>query len=41
MLQSRIIGVSYATLEYLWRDFEYENLIHLGRKSKDFDRYCI
>lgn len=22
-------GVSMATLEYLWRDFEYDNLIHL------------
>jgi hypothetical protein len=30
-----------ATLEYLWRDFEYDNLIHLGRKSKNFNWYCF
>jgi hypothetical protein len=27
-------GVSIATLEYLWRDFEYENLVHMGGNPK-------
>ena len=30
-----------ATIEYLWRDFEYDNLIHLGRKSKNIYWDCI
>lgn len=30
-----------ATIEYLWRDFEYDNLIHLGRKSENFYWDCI
>jgi hypothetical protein len=27
-------GVSMATIEYLWRDYEYENLIHMGGNPK-------
>lgn len=27
-------GVSYATLDYLFRDFEYSNIIHLGGNPK-------
>lgn len=27
-------GVSMATLEYLWREFEYDNLVHLGGNPK-------
>lgn len=27
-------GVSFATLEYLWRDLEYDNIIHLGGNPK-------
>lgn len=27
-------GVSFATLEYLWRELEYDNIIHLGGNPK-------
>lgn len=27
-------GISYATLDYLFRDFEYQNIIHLGGNPK-------
>ena len=27
-------GVSFATLEYLWRELEYDNIIHIGGNPK-------